>query len=170
MSQIPIIHPHTWDYTSKPSYLLLTMQACGAVSSGTSSQNWIDALLFLARHGIFDGISNVRPDPIPTTRNQDFQEPYILNQVYLLLAVDLLQAIRIFDHRLSVRKRCIADHDHLVRCVQASSLFSAVESWYPPDFGDLCVNSIDRAWRSWARYETAKRFVSLRYIHPDILI
>lgn len=139
------------------------MQACGALVSGTISQHELDALLTLARSAIFEVILAVDLEQISIF---SLEEPRVIEQVYLLQAIDMLQAFRMFDRRLSVRKRCNADHDYLMRCVQSSSLFSAITSWRPTGFSGLYNNSIEQAWISWAQYESAKRLVNLQICVP----
>jgi hypothetical protein len=132
------------------------MQTCGSIISQNPSQLSIDASTSLARTAILDEITRVRLLSSPISL--DPETPQIMEQLNLLFAVDFLQAIHIFDHRVSVRRLCNVDHERFVRCVQVSELIPAVMSWCP-NLGDLSDSAIERAWRSWARYEELKRFV-----------
>ncbi|KAF5377902.1 hypothetical protein D9615_006798 [Tricholomella constricta] len=149
-TQIPIVHPATWNMDDKPFILVRAMQACGALFVKTSTATtFIDDTLSSTRDTLIMEFAKISTDP----REQN----------HLILTVVLLQTIGLFHQKADQRISSNVYHGMLVMMIRRTGLIPRVGAWTPPDLTD--AHSMDTVWREWANYEMIKRVLFLSYLH-----
>ncbi|KXN83387.1 hypothetical protein AN958_01524 [Leucoagaricus sp. SymC.cos] len=149
-TQIPIVHPSTWKSEGKPQILIRAMQACGALFVKTkTAMNFINNTLVATRDTLILEFSNSGSD--------------LSQQMYMIVAVVLLQTIGLFHQKADQRVSSNVYHGMLVMMIRRIGLIGRVSSWAPPDLGD--ASGLEKAWRDWAQYEMVKRALLVSYLH-----
>ncbi|CAL1708033.1 unnamed protein product [Somion occarium] len=150
LEQMPILHVPTFNPEVKTPILVSAMQACGALYVKTPSAfNFITSTLASARDEIVAAFSRR-----PTIEDE---------QIQLVMAVCLLQTIGLFHQRPEQRAQSNMYHAMLVMMIRQSGLLEKNFSWEPLPLTDQA--SSEAAWRNWVCYETAKRALSLTFLH-----
>ncbi|KAJ7497058.1 fungal-specific transcription factor domain-containing protein [Mycena latifolia] len=146
LSQMPIVHSATFKLDGKPPYLIKSIKACGALFVKTrKAATYITESLAAVREGLAQAFAATLTEPT--------------EQVYLVLAVVLLQTIGLFHQKPDERSASNLYHGMLVFFVQKTGLISKNASWTPTH------TSTEKMWRDWAFYETMKRALLLSYLH-----
>ncbi|KAJ3575737.1 hypothetical protein NP233_g905 [Leucocoprinus birnbaumii] len=149
-TQIPIIHPSTWNPEGKPQILIRAMQACGALFVKTkTAMNFINNTLVATRDTLILEFSNSSSD--------------LSQQMYIIVAAVLLQTIGLFHQKSDQRVSSNVYHGMLVMMIRRIGLINRISSWTPPDLSDASM--LEKAWKDWAQYETVKRALLVSYLH-----
>ncbi|XP_006462909.1 hypothetical protein AGABI2DRAFT_224564 [Agaricus bisporus var. bisporus H97] len=149
-TQIPLVHPSTWKPEGKPPVLIRAMQACGALFVKTkTATNFVNDTLAETRDVLIAEFTNSGSD--------------LSQQVNIIIAVVLLQTIALYYQRPEQRSFSNTYHAILVTMIRRIRLIDRVSAWSPPDLTD--VSGLDKAWKSWAQYETIKRALFVSYLH-----
>ncbi|KAG7098833.1 hypothetical protein E1B28_000737 [Marasmius oreades] len=150
LTQLPILHIPSWNANDKPDVLIKAMQACGALYARTiESEKFITEVLKSGREEIImDFVRQTDP----------------MQQTYLILALVLIQSIGLFHQSAEQRRSSAIYHAIIAPMVNRSPAFQELLRWsFPVDF--LFSSSLDDIWQEWVRFETAKRVLSVFYLH-----
>ncbi|EIN12093.1 hypothetical protein PUNSTDRAFT_99509 [Punctularia strigosozonata HHB-11173 SS5] len=152
LSQMPVFHATTLSSAEKPPILLDAIRACGALYVKTGR-----AFAFTKR--VLESTREALAKEF-ATHPTDSDE-----QIYLVLAVSLLQNIGLFHQQSDVRTISNIFHGMLVMLVRRMGLITRNAAWHPTSFDTSDPLSIEVAWRDWAKHETEKRSLFLSYLH-----
>ncbi|KIK64877.1 hypothetical protein GYMLUDRAFT_258832 [Collybiopsis luxurians FD-317 M1] len=153
--KIPIIHEATWIEKDRPLVLLTVMQACGALFVRTKqAKNFIRHTLTVGREEIMQQYCN-SADPTM--------------QIDLIFALALLQCLGTFCKQKERRTASALYHGMMKQMIARSGVLQVLQSWKCPEFFDEIP--VDKAWRSWTRYESIKRLCCLTHLQAcDFII
>ncbi|KAF8592069.1 hypothetical protein K439DRAFT_1626568 [Ramaria rubella] len=158
--QYPFFHLPTWSQSAVHPLLVQAMRMCGALyvvrsgAEGMVADTFIlDTLRGELRHQIF------RAFIMTLSNDTDVQ-------VQLILAMITVQNTGLFHGFAIERSVSAACHAMIVTMVKRSSLLAFVQNWEPPVMENC---NMYEAWKSWARYETIKRAVTLCYLHDTLM-
>ncbi|KAJ7645658.1 fungal-specific transcription factor domain-containing protein [Mycena polygramma] len=151
-TQIPIVHCATFNLADKPSYLLKSIEACGALFVRTHhASTYIRESLIAAR----DSLAHAFTPSIMSNSTE---------QVHFLIAVVLLQCLGLWHQKPEERAMSSLYHSMVVAMIRRAGLISRNYAWIPSKTGDL-----ETMWREWAFHEMTKRVCLLSYIHDCCL-
>ncbi|KAF7345373.1 hypothetical protein MVEN_01555200 [Mycena venus] len=123
------------------------MKACGAVFVRTrKASTYITESLAAAREGLSQAFSNTSMEPT--------------DQLYLVIAVVLLQTIGLWHQKPDERAVSSLYHAMLVTMIRRAGLIAKNSMWTP-----LKTDDVQTLWRDWAFHETTKRALLLSYLH-----
>ncbi|KAJ7128945.1 fungal-specific transcription factor domain-containing protein [Mycena crocata] len=146
LAQMPVVHSSSFKFEGKPPYLVHALKCCGALFVRTrKAANYITETLALAREGLAEAF---------TQSSMGTKE-----QVYLVLAVVLLQTIGLFHQKPEERSKSSLYHAMLVTHIRRTGLISKNSSWTPTN------SSGEVMWHDWIFYEMTKRALLLSYLH-----
>ncbi|KAJ6593637.1 fungal-specific transcription factor domain-containing protein [Mycena capillaripes] len=146
-TQMPIVHSATFKLEDKPSYLLTSMKACGALFIRTHNASvYIKESLAAVRDGLAQAFTKTLTEPI--------------EQVHLLIAVVLLQTIGLWHQNPDERATSSFYHTMLVAMIRRTGLMSKNYAWKPTKTDDKV-----QLWHDWASHEMTKRALTLAYLH-----
>ncbi|KAJ7668458.1 fungal-specific transcription factor domain-containing protein [Mycena polygramma] len=148
-TQIPIVHGPTFRLEDKPTYLLKSIKACGAIFVRTHhASTYINDSLAAARDGLAHAFTRTSTDHT--------------EQVDLLVAVVLLQSIGLWHPKPDERATSSLYHTMLVTMIRRAGLISKNSAWTPSKSDNL-----ETMWREWAFHEMTKRALLLSYLHDS---
>ncbi|KAJ6511999.1 hypothetical protein C8R47DRAFT_1093068 [Mycena vitilis] len=151
-TQIPIVHCATFNLADKPSYLLKSIEACGALFVRTHhASTYIRESLIAAR----DSLAHAFSASIVNNSTE---------QVYFLIAVVLVQCLGLWHQKPEERAMSSLYHSAVVAMIRRAGLISRNYAWIPSKTDDL-----ESMWREWAFHEMTKRVCLLSYIHDCCL-
>ncbi|KAF7984263.1 hypothetical protein HWV62_16106 [Athelia sp. TMB] len=149
-TQVPIVHPATWDEKGKPNVLLGAAKACGALFVKTrQARSFVSRKLSAARE---DLVHEFAKNPTES-----------LDQVHLIMATVLMQTIGLFHQQADQRASSHIYHGMLVMMIRSTGLIARNAAWTPPNLSE--PGSLDKIWREWAVHEQTKRALLLSYMH-----
>ncbi|PCH43587.1 hypothetical protein WOLCODRAFT_138453 [Wolfiporia cocos MD-104 SS10] len=152
LPNMPLVHVPTFRAEGKCSILLAAMQACGALYVKTrTAMNFIDSVLSRARDELVAEFAR---------ESLDWD-----HQVHLALAVDLFQTVGLFHQTPEQRAFSNVYHGMLTMMIRFSGFAEKVLNWVPPESVD--ASSADRVWSEWVKHETAKRALTVSYLHDS---
>ncbi|KAJ6511938.1 fungal-specific transcription factor domain-containing protein [Mycena vitilis] len=147
--QIPVVHSATFNLADKPSYLLKAIEACGALFVRTHhASTHIRESLIAARDGLAQAFIMSNPT----------------EQLYLLIAVVLLQTLGLWHQKPEERATSSLYHSMVVAMIRRAGLISKNYTWTPGT-----TDSLETMWRKWAIYETTKRALLMSYLQDSCL-
>jgi len=116
---MPVIHPSTWTSEGKPQILIRAMQACGALFVKTKhATNFINDTLVATRDTLileFVGTpANLAQTCLLITVLQSNSDSDLTQQMYIIVAVVLLQTIGLFHQKFDQRVSSNVYHGMLV--------------------------------------------------------
>ncbi|KAF7375935.1 Fungal-trans domain-containing protein [Mycena sanguinolenta] len=143
---MPVVHTPTFTMEDNPPYLLKAMKACGAVFVRTrKASTYITDSLAAAREGLSQGILM---DPT--------------EQVHLVIAVVLLQAVGLWHQQQGERALSRLYHTMLVTMIRSAGLISKNTTWSPSK-----TDNVQKMWREWAFHEMTKRQFFIPLFDPQ---
>ncbi|KAF7306857.1 Fungal-trans domain-containing protein [Mycena indigotica] len=143
--QLPVVHSATFKLEDKPLFLTKCMKACGAVFVRTrKASNYIKEALGIAREGLTMAFAQTSIEPS--------------TQVYLIIAVVLLQTLGLFNEKAEERIASQMYHSLIVAMIRRTQLISRTRDWRPDPLSES-------PWQDWAFYEMTKRALLLSYLH-----
>ncbi|KAJ8077190.1 hypothetical protein PM082_001618 [Marasmius tenuissimus] len=150
INQLPLIHTPTWTPTDKPETLIKAMQACGALYIRTpESEKFVSDVLKEGRENIMMDFAR-ETDP--------------LSQMYMALALVLIQTVGLFHQSADQRHSTAMYHAMVATIISRSTAFQKLLQWKPP-LEIPPTASLDDIWHDWIRFESAKRVRCLLYLH-----
>ncbi|KZT02132.1 uncharacterized protein LAESUDRAFT_794302 [Laetiporus sulphureus 93-53] len=150
LPNMPIIHPATFTFEGKSPLLLAAMQACSALYVKTrAADQFINSVLTKARDELIVEFGK---------ESVDWER-----QIELILAMDLLQTLGLFHETSKQRTLSAVYHGVLTMMIRLSDFGEQISKWTAPE--NIEPSSLDRLWRDWAIRETAKRALTLSYLH-----
>ncbi|KIJ57270.1 hypothetical protein M422DRAFT_238865 [Sphaerobolus stellatus SS14] len=153
----PLVHEGTWRVDDKPAILLRVMQACGALFVRTTQAcNFIWETLITTDKDIAQAFATLQADPI--------SDP--LQQLYLAVALALLQSLAMFHENASERKVASTSSGMLKSMISRTGILESVHAWMPMDLRQE-GRPLEDLWESWVKYETAKRICYTMAILQD---
>ncbi|KAI0064073.1 hypothetical protein BV25DRAFT_1823579 [Artomyces pyxidatus] len=152
LSHMPIVHVPTWSFDGKPPILLRAMQACGALFVKTrAAAEFVSVTLENSRECLIQEVAKN-----PTDSDE---------QLYLILAGLLLQAIGLFHQSIDQRASSNIYHGMLVMMIRRCGLIGRCVRWTPPDLTGADPPKVEAAWKDWIMQEAIKRTLFLAYLH-----
>ncbi|KAK2467849.1 hypothetical protein APHAL10511_000144 [Amanita phalloides] len=149
MGQIPIFHLPTFNLGNAPPILLNAMRACGALYVKTRrAMQFILQTLASARETLLQEFAKN-----PTDSSE---------QIYLILAVVLLQTIGLFHQQANQRASSNTYHSMLVMMIQNAGLITKNTLWHPTSTDKV---SHEAMWQEWSWHEMTKRALWWSYMH-----
>ncbi|KZT02108.1 uncharacterized protein LAESUDRAFT_763044 [Laetiporus sulphureus 93-53] len=150
LPNMPIIHPATFTFEGKSPLLLAAMQACSALYVKTrAADQFINSVLTKARDELIVEFGK---------ESVDWER-----QIELILAMDLLQTLGLFHKTSKQRTLSAVYHGVLTMMIRLSDFGEQISKWTAPE--NIEPSSLDQLWRDWAIRETAKRALTLSYLH-----
>ncbi|KAJ7645623.1 fungal-specific transcription factor domain-containing protein [Mycena polygramma] len=150
-TQIPVVHSATFNLADKPSYLLKAIEACGALFVRTHhASTHIRESLIVARDGLAQAFVSRETNPT--------------EQIYLLIAVVLLQTLGLWHQKPEERATSSLYHSMVVAMIRHAGLISKNYAWTPGT-----ADNLETMWREWAFYEMTKRALLVSYLQDSCL-
>lgn len=141
--QIPIAHRPTFRLYSLPTVLSMAMKGAGALFVRTpAASKFVHEELQLARETMIQEFAK-KP-------SNDQQE-----QIYLIMAVAILQTIGLFHQKPDQRTTSTMYHGMLVMMIRRSGAIEGCQGWEAPALTP--TTDLHGVWLDWTIHEQSKR-------------